>query len=196
MDLDAFFDAEFREHEEAVRATRESLREPFRCLVQVCTEAIRSGHKIVLFGNGGSAADAQHLATELSVRFSADRAPIAGLAFTTDTSTLTAIGNDMGFDDLFARQVEAHCRRGDVAIGLTTSGRSRNVTKALETARRMGVIPAALGGRDGGDLVGLADPLLVVPSAVTARIQELHITLGHMLCAALEQELGLVQGPV
>lgn len=192
MDLDAFFEAQFEEHEDVARATRARLREPFRRLVAACAEAIRSGNKIVFFGNGGSAGDAQHLATELTVRYSRDRDPIAGLALTTDTSTLTAVGNDFGFDQLFARQIRAHCRRGDVAVGISTSGRSRNVILGLEAAREMGVTAAALGGGDGGDLVGLADPLLVVPSKATARIQEMHITLGQMLCAALEQELGLV----
>ncbi len=192
MDLDAFFDAEFSEHEDVTRATRAKLREPFTRLVAVCAEAIRSGNKIVFFGNGGSAADAQHLAAELTVRYSRDRVPIAGLALTTDTSTLTAIGNDLGFDHVFARQVRALCRRGDVAIAISTSGRSRNVVLGLEAAREMGATAAALSGGEGGDLVALADPLLVVPSAVTARIQEMHITLGQMLCGALEQELKLV----
>ncbi len=192
MDLDAFFEAEFSEHEEVTRATRAKLGEPFARLVAACAEAIRSGGKIVFFGNGGSAADSQHLATELTVRYSRDRAPIAGLALTTDTSTLTAVGNDLGFDQLFARQVRALVRPGDVAIAISTSGRSRNVVLGLEAAREMGVTAAALSGGDGGDLVGLADPLLVVPSTVTARIQEMHITLCQMLCAALEKELDLV----
>jgi D-sedoheptulose 7-phosphate isomerase len=183
--------SECREHEAVTRATRAKLREPFARLLAACAEAIRSGGKIVFFGNGGSAADAQHLATELTVRYSRDRAPIAGLALTTDTSTLTAVGNDLGFDQLFARQVRALVRPGDVAIAISTSGRSRNVVLGLEAAREMGATAAALGGGDGGDLAGLADPLLVVPSTVTARIQEMHITLGQMLCAALEKELGL-----
>ena len=144
------------------------------------------------FGNGGSAADAQHLATELTVRFSKNRAPIAALALTTDSSALTAIGNDLGFDEVFARQVAALGKPGDVAIGISTSGRSNNVIRALDAARKMGLVSAALSGNDGGALKGLADPLLVVPSKVTARIQEMHITLGQMLCAALERELGLV----
>jgi len=155
-------------------------------------EAHGSGNKIVFIGNGGSAADAQHLATELTVRYKADRAPIAALALTTDSSALTAGGNDLGFDSVFARQVEALGRPGDLAIGISTSGRSPNVLRALEAAKAGGLIAAALSGRDGGDLVGLADPLLIVPSATTARIQEMHIALGQMLCGALEIELGLV----
>ncbi len=157
-----------------------------------CLKAARGGNKIVLFGNGGSAADAQHLATELAVRYERDRAPIAALALTTDTSALTAIGNDFGFERVFARQVEALGRPGDVAVGISTSGRSANVTQGLEAARDGGLVPVALTGRDGGALVGLADPILIVPSDVTARIQEMHITLGQMYCGALERGLGLV----
>ena len=146
----------------------------------------------MFFGNGGSAADAQHLATELAVRFVENRAPIAALALTTDTSLLTAVGNDFGFDRLFARQIEAVGRSGDVAIGISTSGRSANVLEGLRQARANGIHSAAFGGGDGGGLVGLADPLLLVPSRTTARIQEMHIAIGQMLCGALEIELGLV----
>ncbi len=192
MDLRAFFDAELDQHQAVLRATRAELAAPFGRLVEVCAEAVRGGHKIMLFGNGGSAADAQHLATELTVRYVEDRRPIAALALTTDTSALTAIGNDLGFDQLFARQVRALGAPGDVAIAITTSGRSPNVILALEAAREMGIVPAALAGHDGGRLPGLADPLLIVPSDVTARIQEMHITLGQMLCGALERVLGLV----
>ena len=192
MDLERFFEAEFAEHEALTRATAGAVKEPFVRLVTVCTQAVRASRKIVFFGNGGSAADAQHLAAELVVRYKQDRAPIAALALTTDTSSLTAIGNDLGFEHLFARQVHALCVEGDVVIGLTTSGRSRNVILALEAAREIGAVPAALSGGGGGDLPGLADPLLVVPSTTTARIQEMHITLGQMLCGALEVELGLV----
>ncbi len=189
MDLDAYFSSEMEEHERVLGATREALREPFARLVSVCLKAARNGNKIVFFGNGGSAADAQHLATELAVRYERDRAPIAALALTTDTSMLTAIGNDYGFDDLFARQVEALCRPGDVVIGISTSGNSENVIRALKAARNLDAVAAGFGGRDGGRMRGLADPLLVVPSDDTARIQEMHITLGHMLCGALETEL-------
>jgi len=192
MDLDAFFAAELDQHAKVLGGTRDAVREPFKALVSACAQAARDGNKIVLFGNGGSAADAQHLATELTVRYKQDRAPIRALALTTDTSTLTAIGNDFGFDDLFARQVEALCRSGDVTIGISTSGNSENVIRALQAARDRNCVVAGFGGRDGGRMTGLADPLLVVPSGDTGRIQEMHITLGHMLCAALEQELDLV----
>lgn len=192
MDLDAFFRAEFDEHSDVVAKTREATREPFKALVDCCTKCIRGGGKILLFGNGGSAGDSQHLATELTIRYKTDRAPIAAIALTTDTSALTAGGNDIGFDRIFSRQIEALGKPGDVALGISTSGNSANVILALQVARAMGLTAAALGGKDGGKLVGLADPLIVIPSATTARIQEMHITLGQMLCGALEIELGLV----
>jgi|SRR6185312_575553 len=192
MDLTAFFRSEFAEHESVLKATLAQCGAPFAALVAAALAAIRSGSKILLFGNGGSAGDAQHLATELTVRYVKDRAPIAAIALTTDTSALTAIGNDLGFDQLFARQVRALGRKGDLALGISTSGKSRNVILALEAAREMGLAAAALSGNDGGLLKGLADPLIVVPSRTTARIQEMHILLGQMLCGALERELGLV----
>jgi len=154
--------------------------------------ALEGGGKLLFFGNGGSAGDAQHLATELTVRYIRDRAPIPAIALTTDTSALTAIGNDLGYDQVFSRQVQALGRAGDLAIGISTSGRSRNVLRALEVARELGLGAAGLSGGDGGSLPGLADPLVIVPSRTTARIQEMHITLGQMLCGALERKLGLV----
>ncbi len=192
MDIDHFFDAEFNEHATVAQATREVVREPFAALLTHCVTAIRSGNKIMLFGNGGSASDAQHLATELTVRYKTNRAPIAAIALTTDTSALTAIGNDLGLEQLFSRQVAALARPGDVAIGISTSGNSANVIEGLKQARAMGCVAAAFGGNDGGAMKGLADPFLIVPSSTTARIQEMHITLGQMLCGALEIELGLV----
>ena len=187
-----FFDAELAEHLAVAAATRAQLREPFLKLVAVCTGAVRGGGKIFFFGNGGSAADAQHLATELTIRYKTDRAPIAALALTTDSSALTAAGNDMGFECIFARQLEALGRPGDVAIAITTSGKSPNVLRALETARALKIASAVFTGGTGGEAARLADLALIVPSTVTARIQEMHITLGQMLCGALERELGLV----
>lgn len=161
-------------------------------LVYLCVTSIAGGGKILLFGNGGSAADAQHIATEFTVRYQKDRVPIPALALTTDTSALTAIGNDLAFSDIFARQIDALGRRDDVAIGLTTSGQSSNVLSGLDMAIEKGMFACAFTGHDGGDLESHADPLLRVPSNRTNRIQEMHILLGHMLCGALERELGLV----
>ncbi len=193
MNIDAFFAAEFREHMKVAEATSRDLRQPFQSLLECSLKALRSGGKLMLFGNGGSAADAQHLATELTVRYKGNRKAIAAIALTTDTSALTAIGNDLGFEELFARQIEALGKPGDVVIAISTSGKSANILKALRQAKSMGIVAAALGGKGGGDMVGVADPLLVVPSDTTARIQEMHITLGQMLCGALEVELGLAR---
>lgn len=193
MELAAFFKAEFAEHHDTARRTEAALSGAFAGLVSACVKSIRAGGKLMLFGNGGSAADAQHLATELTVRYKSDRAAIAAVALTTDTSALTAAGNDLGFDRVFARQIEALGRPDDVAIAISTSGKSPNVIAALRQAKAMKLVTAALGGKGGGDLAGLADHLLVVPSDTTARIQEMHITLGQMLCGALEIELGLVK---
>jgi D-sedoheptulose 7-phosphate isomerase len=193
MDLTAFFKAEFAEHQETTRRTEAALSTAFAGLVAACVKSIRGGGKLLFFGNGGSAADAQHLATELTIRYKTDRAAIAALALTTDTSALTAAGNDFGFDKIFARQIEALGRPGDVAIAISTSGKSPNIVAALRQAKTMALVTAALSGKGGGDLPGLADHLLVVPSDVTARIQEMHITLGQMLCGAVEIELGLAK---
>jgi D-sedoheptulose 7-phosphate isomerase len=193
MDLTAFFKAEFAEHHDTARRTEATLASAFAGLVGACVQSIRGGGKLMFFGNGGSAGDAQHLATELTIRYKTDRAAIAAIALTTDTSALTAAGNDFGFDKIFARQIEALGRAGDVAIAISTSGKSPNVIVALRQAKAMKLVTGALGGKGGGDLAGLADHLLVVPSDTTARIQEMHITLGQMLCGALEIELGLAK---
>ena len=192
MELRQFFNNEFGEHVTVAAETQKALYEPFEKLVSVATNCIQSGGKILLFGNGGSAADCQHLATELTIRYKADRDPIAAIALTTDTSALTAGGNDIGFENIFARQVAALIKPGDLAIGISTSGNSDNVIRGLKQARKMGALAAGLGGKDGGKMAFVADPYLLVPSDTTARIQEMHITLGQMLCGALEIKLGLV----
>ena len=184
MDLNAYFDAELDEHETVVEATRALKADLSASLSEQA--AINAGNKLV-FSVMVVAPCAQHLATELVCRYKVKRKALPAIAFTTDTSLLTAAANDFGYDTVFARQVEALCKPGDVAIGISTSGQSLNVTLALETARDMGVVPAAFTGKDGGQLVGLADPMLIVPSNTTARIQEMHITLGQMLCDVLEQ---------
>ena len=193
MNLTEFFKSEFAEHHDVARRTEAALASAFAGLVGACVKSIRGGGKLLFFGNGGSAADAQHLATELTIRYKADRAAIAAIALTTDTSALTAAGHDLGFDKIFARQIEALGRPADVAIAISTSGKSPNITAALRQAKAMKLVTAALGGKGGGELAGLADHLLVVPSDTTARIQEMHIALGQMLCGALEIELGLVK---
>ncbi len=191
MDLTAFFKTEFAEHHDVARRSEAALSGAFAGLVGACATSIRAGGKLMFFGNGGSAADAQHLATELTVCYKKNRAAIAAIALTTDTSALTAAGNDFGFERVFARQIEALGRPGDVAIAISTSGKSPNIIAALKQAKSMRMVTAALGGKGGGDMTGLADHLLLVPSDTTSRIQEMHITLGQILCGALEIELGL-----
>jgi len=192
MDSNAFFDAELTEHQAVVALTASQLRAPFARALDLWIDAIRCGGKLLFFGNGGSAGDAQHLATELTIRYRRDRVAIAAIALPTDSSTLTACGNDLGFERIFDRQIEALGRPGDVAVGISTSGRSENVCRALQRAREQGLKTVALTGGSGGRVKDLADVALIVPSDVTARIQEMHIMLGQMLCGALELALGLV----
>ena len=192
MDLAAFFKSEFAEHHDVARRSESALAGAFVGIVRACAKSIQAGGKLLLFGNGGSAADAQHLATELTIRYKRDRAAIAAIALTTDSSALTAAGNDLGFEQIFARQIEALGKAGDVAIAISTSGKSRNVIAGLKQARSMHLVTVAFGGKGGGEMAPLADHLLIVPSATTARVQEMHIALGQMLCGALEIELGLV----
>ena len=164
-----------------------------RAAIAAAADALRTalggGRTVLVCGNGGSAADAQHFAAELVGRFALERRAWPALALTTDTSALTAIGNDHGFDRVFARQVEAHGRPGDVLVGISTSGGSPNVLAAVETARSRGLVTIGLTGRDGGALGRAVDVHLNVPSPSTARTQEVHITLLHVLCELVEQEL-------
>lgn len=191
MDLTTFFKNEFGEHREVTVRTEAALSEAFVGLVGATVGSIQAGGKLLFFGNGGSAADAQHLAAELTIRYTKNRVAIAALALTTDTSALTAAGNDLGFEQIFARQIEALGRPGDIAIAISTSGTSPNIIAALKQAKSMGLVTVALGGKGGGHLRDFTDHLLVVPSDTTARIQEMHILLGQILCGAVEIELGL-----
>lgn len=187
-----FLQHEIDEHYEVFKSTTREITPAFTRTLEILEASIRQGGKLLLFGNGGSAADAQHIAAELVIRYKSDRAAIAAIALTTDSSALTACGNDLGFDALFSRQIEALGRTNDVALGISTSGRSPNVLAGLREARKQGMRTIGLSGGDGGDMPNLCDALFVVPSPVTARIQEMHILIGHMLCKALEQRLGLV----
>lgn len=152
-------------------------------------ETLRAGRKVLVLGNGGSAADAQHFAGELVGRFRIERAPLPVLALTTDSSVLTAIGNDYEYAEVFARQVRAFARPGDLVVGISTSGGSENVVQALAAARAVGARTVALTGAGGGRLAGLADELLAVPSCDTPRVQEAHITIIHLLCELAEAAL-------
>jgi len=190
-DTAALLNSELQEHREAFEATAGVLSAPFARVLALTEQGLRNGGKLLLFGNGGSAADAQHIAAELVIRYSKNRPAIAALALTTDTSALTACGNDFGYEAIFERQIEALGRRHDVAIGMSTSGGSANVLRGLRQAHSMGLATVGLIGGDGGAMLDLCDAAIVVPSAVTARIQEMHIMIGHFLCKALERRLGL-----
>lgn len=153
-------------------------------------KALRAGGKLIFFGNGGSAADAQHLAAELTGHFVRERAPLSAVALSTDTSALTAIGNDYGFEHVFERQIRALGRRGDLCIAISTSGNSPNVLRAVEAARELGIAVVGLTGRGGGSLARVSDIPIVIPSDSTARVQECHITIGHILCEYVDDVLG------
>lgn len=153
------------------------------------TDCLRSGGKILWMGNGGSAADSQHLAAELIGRFERERAGLPSIALTTDTSILTAVSNDYSFETVFARQIEALCRPEDAVVGLSTSGNSLNVLAGVRAAKAIGAYTVGLSGKDGGDLRALADTCLVIPASNTARIQEAHILIGHILCDWIEAEM-------
>jgi D-sedoheptulose 7-phosphate isomerase len=156
---------------------------------RLCVELYKSKNKTILAGNGGSAADAQHIAAELVGRYGFDRPSIPSLALTTDTSCLTAIGNDYGYDKIFSRQLEGMGQSGDIFIGISTSGNSKNIINAFEVAKEKGIKTIALVGRDGGKMAKIADIALVVPSDSTPRIQESHILIGHIICDIIEKEI-------
>ena len=191
-DTSRLMQQELQEHREAFEAMAAMLSEQFARMSSLLEQALRGGGKLLLFGNGGSAADAQHIAAELVIRYKQDRPAIPAIALTTDSSTLTACGNDLGFEALFERQVEALGRAGDIALGISTSGNSPNVLRGLKQARVMGLHTAGLSGGRGGRMHEYCDALIVVPHPVTARVQEMHITIAHMLCKSLEISLGLV----
>jgi len=158
-------------------------------IVDVITEALKGGKKILLFGNGGSAADAQHLAAEFVNRFIIERPPLPAIALSTDTSVITSIGNDYDFSDIFAKQIRAIGHAGDVAWGISTSGSSPNVIKAFEAAKKLDMVTVALTGKDGGDAEKIADYALNVQSNSVPRIQEVHITAGHTICQMVDYKL-------
>lgn len=169
---------------EQLKSSAQTIVAVAECVIQ----ALKNGNKVLLFGNGGSAADAQHIAAELSGKYMRERAPLPAIALTTNTSSLTAIANDYGYDSVFARQLRSLVIKGDVVIGISTSGDSPNVILALQEAKRGGAITIALCGQS-GKLNKSADHVLAVPSTDTPRIQEAHITIGHIICYLIEEEL-------
>jgi D-sedoheptulose 7-phosphate isomerase len=177
------------ESAEVKRLVAENLTEKIAQAAQMIIDSYRNGGKLILFGNGGSAADAQHLAGEMVGRFLKERAALPAIALNTNTSILTALGNDYDFDVIFARQLEAWAKKGDVVIGISTSGNSQNVLKGIEKARSLNAQTIGLTGRGGGQLAKIVHLALIVPSDDTPRIQEAHITIGHILCDIVERAL-------
>lgn len=199
MSLTPDADERLRRHiETSIETKRQLLAGDIRPILdaaRVMAESLASGHKLLICGNGGSAADAQHVAAELVGRFAIEREPYPALALTTDTSILTAVGNDWDFKDVFARQVRAHARAGDIVVGISTSGRSPNVVRALEAAREKGAIGVAFTGRNGGPIAKAAKIAFKAPEAATPRVQELHILAWHGICEIVEAALVAERAP-
>jgi len=179
---------EFNEHLKTTKATMDCIYESVESAAQICINTLKNGNKILIFGNGGSAADAQHIAAELVGRYKVERKGLPAIALTTDSSALTCISNDYGYEQVFNRQVEALANKGDVAIGISTGGTSSNVINALDTAKNMGCKTIGFSGRGGGEMNILCDVNLVVPDDDTPRIQEMHILIGHTICQLIDNE--------
>ena len=177
---------EFKEHLKVAKATLQYISAPLEMAANLCIDSLNNGGKILIFGNGGSAADAQHIAAELVGRYKIERKGFAAIALTTDTSAITAISNDFGYENVFTRQVEALATNLDVVIGISTGGTSTNVINALKKAKEIGCKTIGFSGRGGGEMNTLCDINLVVPSDETPRIQEMHILVGHTICHLIE----------
>ena len=181
--------AELKQSAELKIRCAETLSDPIAKAAEMLVACFRSGGKVMLCGNGGSAADSQHIAAEFVNKFYMPRPALPALALTTDTSNLTSIGNDNSYDEVFSRQVEALGRKGDLLIGITTSGNSPNILRAFAAAKKLGVTTIGLLGRDGGPAAKQCDHAVIVPDKTTSRIQEVHITVGHILCGIVDREL-------
>src|ERR1700742_3327924 len=179
---------ELNDHQNIIQKVIATLSGDIETACNMITSTLKNGNKVLLAGNGGSAADAQHIAAELSGRFVKHRKAFPGIALTVDTSALTAIANDYGYHHVFSRQVEALAQAGDLFIGISTSGNSQGILNAFESAKKLNCKTLGLSGRDGGKMNGLCDLNVVVPSNITARIQEMHILIGHILCKAVDNE--------
>src|SRR6195952_4923840 len=176
---------ELKDHQKLIQTVIDSLTGDIEIACEMMVSTIKNGNKVLIAGNGGSAADAQHIAAELNGRFVKERRALPGIALTVDTSALTAIANDYGYDHVFSRQLEALAQPGDLFIGISTSGNSAGILKAFESAKKIGCVSLGFSGRDGGKMNGLCDLNIIVPANTTARIQEMHILIGHILCQAV-----------
>jgi len=186
--MKSIIEFEFSEHLKTAQATLDYIATPLEEAANLCIDSLQNGGKILIFGNGGSAADAQHIAAELVGRYKVERKGLPAIALTTDTSILTSIGNDYGYNHVFDRQIEALANAGDVAIGISTGGSSGNVISALSLAKEMGCKTIGFSGRDGGEMNALCNVNLVVPAEDTPRIQEMHIVIGHTICHLIDLE--------
>ena len=180
---------ELNEHTKVLELVRDEMLPMITKVSKILVETIHSGNKILLFGNGGSAADAQNIASDLIGRYKKERRGLPALALTTDTSALTAIGNDYGFNNVFSRQVEALAKKGDAVIGISTSGNSENVLEGIISANKMECKTIGLTGNDGGKLEAICNYNIIIPSNNNARIQEMHILIGHIFCEIIESKL-------
>jgi len=187
--LKDFIIAELHESIEVKKQASKQLVPQIEAAARLMISALKAGNKILIFGNGGSAADSQHLAAELIGRYRKDRRSLPAIALTTDTSIITSISNDYSYEVVFSKQVEGLARKGDVAVGLSTSGNSRNVLVALEKAKELGCATIGFLGGDGGQITEAVDVPITIPSKITARVQESHITIGHIICGLIENEL-------
>ena len=178
---------EFNEHLKTTEVTMESIGKLIEVAAEICIDCLKKGNKILLFGNGGSAADAQHIAAEIVGRYKTERKGLSAIALTTDTSALTAISNDYGYLHVFDRQVEALANEGDVLIGISTGGSSANIVSALKIAQDLGCKAIGFSGKDGGEFNNFCDVNIVVPAEDTPRIQEMHIVIGHTMCHLIDQ---------
>jgi D-sedoheptulose 7-phosphate isomerase len=178
---------EFSEHLKTAKVTLEYIADPLEIAANLCIDSLQNGGKILIFGNGGSAADAQHIAAELVGRYKVERKGLSAIALTTDSSAITCIANDYNYDYIFSRQIEALASKGDVAIGISTGGTSANVINGLQTAIELGCKAIGFSGRGGGEMNALCDVNLVVPAEDTPRIQEMHIVIGHTICHLIDQ---------
>ena len=182
---------ELNEHLTTLDATMKSIGSSLEVAANICIDSLKQGGKILIFGNGGSAADAQHIAAELVGRYKLERKGLSAIALSTDTSSLTAIANDYGYEHVFDRQIEALANPEDVAVGISTSGNSSNVINALQLAKNIGCKSIGLSGKSGGNMNKLCDVNLIIPAVDTARIQEMHILLGHIICHLIEIEFSM-----
>ena len=185
--MQPYINSEFSQHLQVFEETLKNLSQDIEAAGSLIISTLKAGNKVLLFGNGGSAGDAQHIAAELTGRYKTERRGLPAIALTTDTSALTAIGNDYGYDRIFDRQVEALGQPGDLLIGISTSGNSRNVLRALAFGKDNGMNTVGLSGKGGGDMRPLCDINLIIPSDDTARIQEMHILIGHILCGMVDE---------